>query len=317
MRAIYYHRVVPRRDPSDPYLAGALEVAELQAHAAELARHWRVLSLDELAAHLVGGEPLPDRAVHVSFDDGFRDNLVAAEVLDAHRLPWTLFPVVDAVLAGYRPWYVRLADALSVSSATARCAGEVYDLGSTRGKVAFKAQAKRAVMAAPAARHVEVLEEILSAAGLVEPEDTSAPFLCEAELRQLAAGGIEIGNHSATHPNLAACSPAELVREVVDSRARLEEALGRPVRYFSYPDGRSNPAAESFVRSTHRLAMSTWTAGRPLSPFGIRRYPVGPGVDDLKEVLAPGYPLRFRARRARWALRGRARRLGWRAGARR
>ena len=302
MRALYYHRVVARRDPGDLYDASAITADELDAHAAALARDWRVLSLAEIDDHLSSGRPLPARAVHLSFDDGFRDNLRAAEIFDARKLPWTLFVVSDAVLDGFVPWYVRLAGAL-------RAAPEGV-LARHGGAVRCKETVKRAVMAAPAGRHLAALEEALGAAGLVEPDGPVWPFLSPDELADLARRGVEIGNHSATHPNLVPCGAAELDREVAGSQARLEAALGRPVRFFAYPDGRRSGEVEAAVGRSHDLAMATWTPARPTAPLRMRRFPVGPTVDDLREVLAPGYPARYRAKRAKWALRRRMRSVG-------
>ncbi|MBI3928681.1 MAG: polysaccharide deacetylase family protein [Armatimonadetes bacterium] len=58
--------------------------------------------------------------------------------------------------------------------------------------------------------------------------------------RELAAHGMEIGCHSFTHRKLTGLSPAELHREIVESRARLQEELGREVLTFCYPNGRFN-----------------------------------------------------------------------------
>jgi len=307
MRAIYHHRVVDRRDPHDVYAASTIEASELDAQASELARHWHVVSLEEVHQHLVSGQPLPPDAVHLSFDDGYRDNLLAAEILASHGLPWTLFVVADAVLDGFVPWYVRLAGALAASSGTVQWDGAAYDLGRAADVDRFKQRAKQAVMSAPASRHLAVLDEILDRPGVDEPESPAWPFLSVQELRHLAGSGVEIGNHSATHPNLTRCGGDDLAREVVRSQQRLAEAVGRPVRSFAYPDGRWDRDVIDAVGATHDLAMATWTGRRPLDPLRLRRFPAGSSVAELREVLSPGYPARFRARRARWSLRRSAR----------
>ena len=304
MRALYYHRVVDRRAAGDAYGATAITAAELDAHAAELARNWRVLSLAEVDDHLASSRPLPARAVHLSFDDGYRDNLRAAEIFESHGLPWTLFVVADAVLDGFVPWYVRLAGALSDAPPEA--------LAAHGGAARFKEAAKRAVMAAPADRHLAVLADLLHAAGLPHHTEALWPFLSVDEVDDLRRRGVEIGNHSATHPNLTRCSSAELDQEVAGSQARLEAALGRPVRFFAYPDGRFDRSVVTAVGRTHDIGAATWTASHPLAPLRLRRFPVGPGVGDLLDVLSPRYPARYRARRAKWELRRQVRRVATR-----
>ena len=58
-----------------------------------------------------------------------------------------------------------------------------------------------------------------------------------SELRAIAEDGIEVGSHTITHPRLTQLSPAELERELVESRERIEDELGRPCRFLAYPYG--------------------------------------------------------------------------------
>ena len=61
--------------------------------------------------------------------------------------------------------------------------------------------------------------------------------------------GFEIANHSLSHPNLPDLSPADLEREVRDSRRILQAWFQQPVRGFCYPFGGLNPAVKEVVRA--------------------------------------------------------------------
>jgi peptidoglycan/xylan/chitin deacetylase (PgdA/CDA1 family) len=61
-----------------------------------------------------------------------------------------------------------------------------------------------------------------------------------AQVRELAAAGIEIGAHSHSHHELDQLDDATLFRELVDSRAMLEEGIGATVRALAYPYGYSS-----------------------------------------------------------------------------
>lgn len=63
-------------------------------------------------------------------------------------------------------------------------------------------------------------------------------FLTHAQVRELAATGLEIGCHSMSHAYLSDLDNVALHREVVDSKQRLEEIAGVRVRSFSAPGGR-------------------------------------------------------------------------------
>ena len=65
---------------------------------------YRVIAFEELARLLREGEPLPRRAVAITLDDGYRDNLeVAAPVLRRRGIPATLF-LVSSKLGERSDW---------------------------------------------------------------------------------------------------------------------------------------------------------------------------------------------------------------------
>jgi peptidoglycan/xylan/chitin deacetylase (PgdA/CDA1 family) len=63
------------------------------------------------------------------------------------------------------------------------------------------------------------------------------PNLSWDDVRAMARMGFEVGSHTVTHANMAAVSPEQARRELVESRITLEAQLGRPVRWFAYPFG--------------------------------------------------------------------------------
>jgi peptidoglycan/xylan/chitin deacetylase (PgdA/CDA1 family) len=63
-------------------------------------------------------------------------------------------------------------------------------------------------------------------------------YLSESQLRELSTLGFEIGSHSMTHSYLTDLDDAALRREIVDSKLRLEQIIGKPVEHFSCPGGR-------------------------------------------------------------------------------
>lgn len=62
-------------------------------------------------------------------------------------------------------------------------------------------------------------------------------YMTRTQLLEMDAGGVTIGAHSRTHPDLRACSPGELEREIRGSKEDLEDLLGKPVTTFAYPTG--------------------------------------------------------------------------------
>jgi peptidoglycan/xylan/chitin deacetylase (PgdA/CDA1 family) len=59
-----------------------------------------------------------------------------------------------------------------------------------------------------------------------------------AQIREMSDAGIEIGNHSWSHPDFGKIRDVDLLfREVVTSGEELSNLVGRPIRYFAFPFG--------------------------------------------------------------------------------
>jgi peptidoglycan/xylan/chitin deacetylase (PgdA/CDA1 family) len=308
VRVLNYHGVVDQAEAGNHFAALFTDLTSFDEQASLLARRARLVSLSEVEAALTGGHRLPDDAVHVSFDDGYVNNLRAAEVLDRHRIPWSLFVVVDSVLDGYRPWFVRLADAIEATTNVMLPDGSIFEMSDPKRKRDFARRAKVQVMAAPDADQDGAVDSILAWPGMNPGEDTSWPMLDLAGLKELQTAGVEVGNHSARHRNLRRCHDGDLASEVTVSRTRLEQALGRPVRWFAYPDGRHDRRVRRAVGLHHTLGFATWTVRPAEDRFAVRRYePIG--VADLGPILDSPEPW-YGARWARWTLPWRAREAG-------
>lgn len=106
-------------------------------------------------------------------------------------------------------------------------------------------------------------------------------LLDAAELRRVAAAGVEIGCHGATHADLALPLPAdELEAETAGARALLEAALGQPVETFCYPYGRASAAARRAVRGagfTAAVAIADHPGATAGDPWTVPRQAVRPG----------------------------------------
>jgi glycosyltransferase involved in cell wall biosynthesis/peptidoglycan/xylan/chitin deacetylase (PgdA/CDA1 family) len=117
------------------------------------------------------------------------------------------------------------------------------------------------------------------------------------DVRSLAADGFEIGSHTCTHADMGAVSLQEAEREVRDSRVRLEQELGRPIRLFAFPYGhRRNmrPATMAVARREYGVCCSAYGGHNtaPLDPANIRRVVISTGVTFLAfRALLEGWPM--------------------------
>jgi peptidoglycan/xylan/chitin deacetylase (PgdA/CDA1 family) len=98
------------------------------------------------------------------------------------------------------------------------------------------------------------------------------PMLTWRELAEVAAAGIEIGNHGLLHHPLDVLPNDRLRREVVRSHDELEQHLQLQVRSFAYPHGYNSRRVRGVVASTgHDNATEV---GRRLHTPAERRFAI-------------------------------------------
>jgi peptidoglycan/xylan/chitin deacetylase (PgdA/CDA1 family) len=242
-----YHGVLPRTNRCDPYLLrNVVDCDAFEWQMRYLARHCHVLSLSDACRLLAEGAPLPDRAVVVTFDDGFRNNgTYAFPILQKYRVPAAIFLTADYIgSVGRQLWTERVAWLVSSASGTSlRVALGERVLELQTGTAAAREASARSLLAALKGVALEERDRIVSrleaelGAADVSPDRDRYEFLDWGEVRRMAAAGIEFGSHTVHHPILSSLDEEARWREIADSKRLIEGQLGRPCRLFSYPNG--------------------------------------------------------------------------------
>lgn len=107
------------------------------------------------------------------------------------------------------------------------------------------------------------------------------------QIRSLDARGFEIGSHGWSHKNLARCPLEEARREIRESRDRLAQELGHPVRAFAYPFGAATdltPAVGREIRDAGFQVILSGYGGANLGtmdPQDVRRVSMSQAFDAL------------------------------------
>jgi peptidoglycan/xylan/chitin deacetylase (PgdA/CDA1 family) len=99
-------------------------------------------------------------------------------------------------------------------------------------------------------------------------------LLNAAELREMQSGGMEVGSHTVSHTRLTEADDAQLSRELVESKATLEDKLGGAINSFAYPFGAWDVRCENAVKQAGYVAACTTRTGwalRDNDPYRLRR----------------------------------------------
>jgi peptidoglycan/xylan/chitin deacetylase (PgdA/CDA1 family) len=267
---LMYHRVA---DPVfDPW---GLAVAphRFEEHLAVL-REVRVpLAMTEFVDRLEQGI-LPNRAVGVTFDDGYVDNLVAAKPrLERAGIPASVFITTGNVGRAREFWWDELARLILGHWQDLDCeitlAGERFRLTlltpsksdlslprwedwqrpRTEREFAYLEIWKR-LRPLPGSECEVGMSNVRAAFGESPGEESNLPMTTE-QIEELAAGGlIELGAHTVTHPALTALCREDRQREVAGSKSDCERLAGVPINGFSYPHGDFNDETRALVRES-------------------------------------------------------------------
>jgi peptidoglycan/xylan/chitin deacetylase (PgdA/CDA1 family) len=108
-------------------------------------------------------------------------------------------------------------------------------------------------------------------------------FLDEDDVKHLAAKGVAIGNHSATHKVLAECDEATLKEEVQDNKEYIEKLTGTAVKHLALPFGKREHYNEHVLNFCYAVGHDYVYSTNPTSFAAARGQRLIPRVSLLNE----------------------------------
>jgi peptidoglycan/xylan/chitin deacetylase (PgdA/CDA1 family) len=259
-----------------------------------------VVPLDEALDAMAQGRPLPRRAIALTFDDGYRDNLeTALPILSRLGLPATFYLVPGLLDRSVRAWWEVLAWAFRNATALiVEWRGRRLTAGpgeASRTTMLVVAEELKRMPRAARDAEIDALIDALRPTG--SEDEVAGLYLDWDGARALAAGGGTVGSHTMAHAILSEEPPDDQAADLAESRRALEEGLGVPARTLAYPNGTAADYDESTldaaVGAGYEGAVTTidgWND--PATPrLELRRFVLEPtrGLNGLRPVVrAPG-----------------------------
>ncbi|WP_228993969.1 polysaccharide deacetylase family protein [Streptomyces sp. DH8] len=136
-----------------------------------------------------------------------------------------------------------------------------------------------------------------------DPLGPRKPLLTRADLRRIAAAGMEVGSHGLHHRDLRELPDEELRRETLHSRELIGDLTGAPPEGFCYPYGHLDPRVVRAARTAGYGYACALAPGPLLSRFALPRTHISQadrGVrlwakdlrHGLRQAASPGAGLR-------------------------
>lgn len=226
-----------------------------------------IVTIDEMHRRLRDGD-FSRRFACFTFDDGYRDNRdFALPVMRDYDAPLTVYAATDFADGTGPLWWVGL-EQLVVQSDVIDApidGGIKLDASTLPAKQIAFDRLHGWLRSLPSDAHVrDAVEQLCikhNIRGMAFGRD-----LCLSwdEMRAFAADPlVTIGAHTLSHCNLARASDADASREMGESRARIEDALQRPVLHFAYPYGDKIAASTREFDLARTLGFKTALTTRP------------------------------------------------------
>lgn len=257
-----------------------------------LAAKYSVVTLDEVTSALHSRSTLPDRAVVLTFDDGYASNYhLAYPVLRQYGLPATIFLATDFVDNDAWLWHDRIEYAIGHSSKHS------LDVDDTLGILNIKsAMAKRSALGivstwlktvsqenllAEVARIESLLDCSLATATEIPAIYKSLDWSHVVEMAQSEM--ISFGAHTHRHRIIGRSEKSTAISEVTTSRDLIFQHTGKIPIHFAYPNGKpgdhNNRTRKILIDLGFRSAVTTENGfnRKGSDPFVLKR--IGSGID--------------------------------------
>lgn len=269
-----YHRVVDdyRLCSGNSIAPMLVSAGTLERHLDWVGRHYKFVSLDDIAASRHDREPAGKPLAAVTFDDGYADVYHNAfPLLQRKGIPFAVFAVTDLVgtdrlqihdelyLLLSRAFFIWQARRQHMKKLLARIDVVPGRLGGVDNLVVDPFRTTRAFLHKLPQEKILRIVQILRGYGELGETDTiefrSVSWEMLAEMRK---AGVSIGSHTRSHAFLTNEGRRKVVDEIRSSKRKAERMLGGEIAHFAYPDGRfSASAVKAVADAGYRSAYTT------------------------------------------------------------
>ena len=277
---LLYHRV---NDAEDPFLP-ATPTALFRKQMEYLAHSSAVCSLDD-AVEAMLQDALPDNAVVITFDDGYRDNyLHAYPILAGLGLTATIFLTTGCIGSRRILWHDRVFRAFSNTTVTSLEGfgprPTTYSLGTPPERRRTRAALLQILKGLTEENRSLWIDRLIERLAVEDPDEVPDLMMNWNEAREMHRAGISFGSHTESHPILSTLPLQRAQQEIATSKTVIEKELGVPITTFAYPNGQRDDftdAIKDLVRQAgYRYAATTI--------FGTNSRPDTGAHPDLMEL---------------------------------
>ena len=242
---------------------------------------YQPISLKELFDYLSHDEPLPERAVVFTVDDGFVDQFeYLAPVFTQYDVPLTCFVITDFLEGELWPWDNQVKYIFhntKISNISVRLPNEkvfTAEITNKKSRILWRLRLIGMLKAQNQTHLYKWLDRLYKAAELDIPRSIPYEFSPASweQANQFVRSGHAIAAHTKTHRILSRLSDAEVYDEIIGSYEFLKTRVVDCADIFAYPTGLPSDFGQREINI-------------------IKSSPISGSVTTVSDAARPGYPL--------------------------
>lgn len=210
------------------------------------------VSLIDIIDWLLKKKTIPQRAVAITFDDGYEDNFINGyPILRKFEIPATIFLTsghiettkvfwwdkVNEIIRKTKKPFIHLKDFQDFIREGYMHSAESIRLSTLKEKICATKTVQEFFKTFEYNRVNEAVALLQKTLDVEELEIEGPPMLNWHQIREMSNNGIDFGAHTVTHVNLAGVSLDMAKKEINDSKSIIESRINKPVNGFAYPYG--------------------------------------------------------------------------------
>lgn len=248
---ITYHRVGPKNDN------WSLEPTTLHLFKKQMEyflKNYEIIALDKLAQCIREKKSLPEKAITITFDDGYLDNYVYAyPFFKEHHIPATIFLTTGHIESNTLFWWDKIGYILQHMNMSQINLNELgnFSLDSDMDVPRVQSEIADALKLISDDRKCFLMNRLSEISGVDIPPDIAKELILSwDQIKEMINNGIDFGAHSVNHPILTNMPLKQAKWEIIQSKKDIENVLRKDVNAFSYPNGDFNTELMSIVKES-------------------------------------------------------------------
>ncbi len=290
-----YHSVV---EPENNYYVSpdiAIHPELFETHVKYFSKNFNVISLDTVAQCIEQGTPFPDRAVVFTFDDGYRDNFTAYQIMKKYNVTGTFYIASSCIENHEILWLfeiIYLVSQTNIDSISINVNNNIIScplISKSARNIAIRKITKLIKSNTLDTREFirsQLREQITDVKDL--DEKASKVMLTWKQVKQMSDDNMTIGGHTTTHLNLPNADPEDARQEINQCKKDITTHTGKETQHFSYPNGGNydyyNADIMEMVKNagfTTATTSNNGTADLKSNPYELYRIRVTPHLSEV------------------------------------